>query len=214
LAPEIERSAGVRVRASYAASSALARQIDSGAPADIFVSADLEWMDFLETRRRLAPGTRVNLLSNRLVLIGQAGRDIGLKVGPAFPLADALGRDRLAVADPAAVPAGKYARAALLSLGVWEAVAERLARAENVRGALLLVSRGETPLGIVYRSDALADRGVKIVDVFPESTHPRIVYPAALTATASADAGRVLAFLRAEPARRVFARQGFIVDVR
>lgn len=214
LTPAMERSTGVRVRTSYAASSSLARQIDNGAPADIFVSADVEWMDFLATRQRIRPDTRVNLLGNHLVLIAPAGRDSGLKIGPRFPLAQALGRERLAMADPAAVPAGKYARAALTSLGVWDAVAGRLAPAENVRGALLLVSRGETPLGIVYRSDALADRGVTIVDVFPESTHPRIIYPAALTATASADAQRVLTFLQTDAARRVFARQGFIVDVR
>ncbi len=213
LAPDIERSIGVRVRTSYAASSALARQIDSGAPADIFVSADLEWMDFLEAHQRIQPGSRVDLLGNRLVLIKPAGHDVVLRIGPRFPLAQALGRDRLAVADPASVPAGKYAQRALMSLGVWSDVAGRLAPAENVRGALLLVSRGETPLGIVYRSDALADRGVAIVDVFPESTHPRIVYPAALTTTASAEGRRALAFLHGEAAGRVFARPGFIVGV-
>jgi molybdate transport system substrate-binding protein len=134
---------------------------------------------------------------------------VALKIAPGFALAAALGRDRLALADPAAVPAGKYARASLTNLGVWDAVAGKIAAAENVRAALLLVSRGEAPLGIVYRTDAVADAGVVIVDTFAESTHPPIVYPAALTSSASAAAGKVLAFLKTPAARAVFDKQGF-----
>jgi molybdate transport system substrate-binding protein len=212
LAPEIARVTGVRVATSYAASSALARQIESGAPAELFISADLDWMDYVEQRKLIQAASRVNLLGNHLVLIAPAGQAVSLTIAPGFPLAAALGNGRLAVADPGAVPAGKYAQAALTTLGVWEMVEPKLARSENVRAALLLVSRGEAPLGIVYRTDALADRGVAIVDTFPEHTHPRIVYPAALTTGATTEAGRVLAFLRGDAARAVFARQGFVVD--
>ena len=154
LAAPALRATGSRVRASYAASSALARQIENGAPADLFISADLEWMDYVADRRLIRAASRVNLLGNRLVLIAPEDRPSTLKIAPGFPLAAALGRDRLAVANPAAVPAGKYARAALTALGVWESVASKVAAAENVRAALMLVSRGEAPLGIVYRTDA------------------------------------------------------------
>jgi molybdate transport system substrate-binding protein len=197
------------VRVSYAASSALARQIENGAPADLFISADLEWMDHLARRQFVRADSRVNLLGNRLVLIAPAGQPVTMKIAPGFGLAAALGRDRLALADPAAVPAGKYARAALTSLGVWDAVAGRIAAAENVRAALRLVSRREAPLGIVYYSDAVADTGVRIVDTFPESAHPAIVYPAALTSTASPAAAKVLEYLQSNEARAVFAAQGF-----
>lgn len=212
LTPAIARATGVTVKTSYAASSALARQIEAGAPADVFISADEEWMDYLSARQLVRHESRVDLLGNRLVLIAPATAPrSSLKIAPGFALAAALGNGRMAVADPASVPAGKYARAALMSLGVWDSVATRLAPAENVRAALLLVSRGETPLGIVYATDAAADRGVVVVDTFAESTHPPIVYPAALTRTASADAGRVLAFLRGGVASSVFVRQGFAV---
>jgi molybdate transport system substrate-binding protein len=209
-----ERATGARFRVSYAASSALARQIESGAPADVFLSADLDWMDYLAARRLIRTASRINLLGNRLVLVAPRARPVSLKIGPGFGLAAALGRDRLALADPAAVPAGKYARAALTSLGVWDAIADRIAAAENVRAALLLVSRGEAPLGVVYRTDALADPGVVIVDTFAESTHPAIVYPAALTASASPAAAKILEFLKSDAARAVFARQGFSVPRR
>ena len=142
-------------------------------------------MDYLADRRLIRPDSRVNLLGNRLVLVAPRAAPVTLRIAQDFALAAALGRDRLALADPAAVPAGKYARAALTNLGVWDRVATKVAAAENVRAALLLVSRGEAPLGIVYRTDALADAGVVIVDTFPESTHPAIVYPAALTSAAS-----------------------------
>jgi molybdate transport system substrate-binding protein len=204
-----QRATGVHMRVSYAASSALARQIESGAPAELFISADLDWMDYLADRRLIRADSRVNLLGNRLVLIASKAQPVTLKIGPGFALAAALGRDRLALADPAAVPAGKYARAALTNLGVWDAVAGKIASAENVRAALLLVSRGEAPLGIVYRTDAIADAGVVVVDTFPESSHPAIVYPAALTPNASAAAAKVLAFLKTPAARAVFDKQGF-----
>jgi molybdate transport system substrate-binding protein len=197
------------LRTSYAASSALARQIESGAPADIFISADREWMDYLDEREATQRGSRADLLGNSLVLIAPAAGPVKLEVGPGFGLAAALGSDgRVALANPD-VPAGRYAEAALRNLGVWESVAGRLAPAENVRAALLLVSRGEAPLGIVYRTDALADPGVMVVSTFPSSSHPPVVYPAALTARAGDEASRVLAFLRSSRAAGVFARHGF-----
>jgi molybdate transport system substrate-binding protein len=207
--PVCRESAGVTFRASYAATSALARQIEAGAPADLFISADLEWMDYAETHGLVRAGTRVNVAGNELVLVAPAGRRPDLWIAPGFALADALGDGRLAVADPATVPAGKYARAALESLGVWESVAGRLAPAENVRAALLLVGRGEAPLGIVYRSDAAAEPAVAIVGEFPADTHPPIVYPAALTRAAGDEAGRLLACLSSPAAQAVFARWGF-----
>jgi molybdate transport system substrate-binding protein len=214
LTPAMARASGSTVRVSYAASSALARQIESGAPADLFISADEDWMNYVADRRLIKADTRANLVGNTLVLVAPVKQPVTLKIAPGFALASHLGSSRLAVGDPASVPAGKYAQAALASLGVWSSVASKLAPAENVRAALLLVSRGEAPLGIVYRTDALADPGVMIVDTFPEATHPPIVYPAALTAVASADASRVLSFLQSEPARAVFARQGFTVGVK
>ena len=213
LVPSIERATGVRVRTSYAASSALARQIESGAPAELFISADLDWMDYVAARKLIRAETRVNLLGNQLVLIAPAGRNIALRIGPGFPLSATLGQERLALADPSAVPAGKYAQAALTALGVWSSVSGKIAAAENVRAALLLVSRGETPLGIVYKTDALADGGVAIVDTFPANSHPRIVYPAAITTNGTPEATRVLAFLRGVQAKASFVKQGFVVDV-
>jgi len=200
---------GLTMRVSYAGTPALARQIEEGAPADIFISADVEWMDYVDARRLLEPGTRVNLLTNRLVLIAPKREPVSLRIAPGFDLAGALGTGRLAVADPAVVPAGKYARAALEALGAWTAVLGRLAPAENVRAALLLVSRAEAPLGVVYRTDAVADPSVAVVGLFPEDTHPPIVYPAALTARAPAEAARVLAFLGSDAAAAEFTRQGF-----
>jgi molybdate transport system substrate-binding protein len=211
LTPQLEQAAGASVRFSYAASSDLTRQIENGAPADIFISADIDWMNYASDHRLVKTDTRINLVGNALVLIGPAGNSTRIKIGPRFALRAALGAGRLAVADPAAVPAGKYARAALTALGVWSDVQDRLAPAENVRAALLLVSRGEAPLGIVYRTDAMADKGVVVVDTFPETTHPPIVYPAALTLTGSAPAQRALTFLRSAPAQAVFAKRGFDV---
>lgn len=197
------------VKASYAASSVLAKQIDAGARADVFFSADREWMDYLEQRGRLRSGTRRDVLGNTLVLIAPADGRVELKIVPGFALLAALGNGRLAMADPDSVPAGLYGKAALSKLGVWAGVAPRLARAENVRAALAYVARGETPLGIVYGTDAAAQTRVRVLDVFPADTHPLIVYPAALTAGARPAAPQYLAFLGGEAARTIFARYGF-----
>jgi molybdate transport system substrate-binding protein len=213
IAEPCRRATGAGIRASYAASSALANQIDQGAPAEIFISADLDWMDDVAKHGMIQAASRVNLLGNDLVLVAPASSAVTLHIAPGFPLAAALGSGRLAVGDPTSVPAGLYAKAALTSLGVWNDVASRLAPAENVRAALLFVSRGETPLGIVYRTDARAEPGVKIVDVFPDSSHPPIVYPAALTTHASANARKVLDYLRGPEARVLFERQGFRTSV-
>src|SRR5712672_2776115 len=164
------------------AGPALAKQIENGAPADLFISADLDWMDYAAARRLIVADSRANPFGNRLVLIAPASSKASVQIAPNFPLDALLGNDRLAIADPDSVPAGKYAKAALESLGVWAGVSGKLARAENVRAALVLVSRGEAPFGIVYRSDALADKKVRVVGEFPPSSHPPIVYPAALTA--------------------------------
>jgi molybdate transport system substrate-binding protein len=200
---------GDRIVVSYAASSALARQIEAGAPADLFVSADLDWMDFLEQRRLIKPGTRQNLLGNRLVLIAPSGSRVSVTIGPGFPIARLIGSGRIAMADPDTVPAGKYGRAALEALGVWRDVRERVAAAENVRAALVLVSRGEAPFGIVYRTDAAADPRVRVVDTFPQNAHPPIVYPAAITAVGKPPAERFLAWLSGPEAKAVFEKRGF-----
>ena len=213
LAAPCKQATGVGYKASYAASSTLAKQIAEGAPADIFISADLEWMDDVAKRNLIASASRVNLLGNDLVLVAPKASPVALTIAPNFGLAAALGTGRLAVGDPAAVPAGLYAKSALTSLGVWDSVSSRLAPAENVRAALLRVSRAEAPLGIVFRTDALADATVKIVDVFPGSSHPPIVYPAALTTRASPAARKVLDYLRGPAARAVFEKQGFRTNV-
>jgi molybdate transport system substrate-binding protein len=195
---------------SFAGSSALARQIEAGAPADLFISADEAWMDRLDQRSLLAPGSRRIIAGNRLVLIAPSDSPVKLRIAKGFPLARALGSGRLAMADPAAVPAGRYGRAALEALGVWAAVEPRVVRSENVRAALALVERGEAPLGIVYATDAAASRKVRVVGVFPASSHPPIRYPAARLKTAKAkDAPAFLAFLGSRQARVIFARHGF-----
>jgi molybdate transport system substrate-binding protein len=198
------------VKFSYAASSALARQLEAGARADVFVSADLEWMDYVQARTLIDRSTRQNLLSNRLVLVAPADSKIDLEIAPGFALAAALGRNgRLATGDPESVPIGKYARSALTSLGVWNDVADRLVRADNVRSALAFVARGETPLGIVYETDAKVEKRVRIVDFFPEDSHPPIVYPVALTASGRPAAKRFIAFLQSAPAQEIFKKYGF-----
>jgi len=206
------REKGQETTTSYAASPTLAKQIEAAAPADIFISADLDWMDYLAQRNLIKPETRANLLGNRLVLIAPAGNAVKVDIGPNFPLAQALGSGRLAIADPAGVPAGKYGKAALEALGVWASVADKLAPAENVRATLLLVSRGEAPLGIVYRTDAVADKGVKVLGTFPENTHPPIIYPIAAVAASTnpGDAGYI-ACLESPAARSIFEKQGFTV---
>ena len=207
-----QREKGQETATSYAASSTLAKQIEAAAPADVFISADLDWMDYLAKRNSIKPQTRANLLGNRLVLIAPANSAVKLDIAPSFPLARALGNGRLAIADPNGVPAGRYAKAALESLGVWSSVANKLAPAESVRAALALVSRGEAPLGIVYQTDAVADKGVKILSIFPENTHPPIIYPIAVVATSTnPGAPGYTAFLQSSIARPIFEKQGFTV---
>lgn len=196
---------------SFAASSALARQIISGAPADLFISADESWMDEVAAKGLTRPGTRMSFLSNRLVLIAPvAGRQV-VRIAPGFPLLRALGAGRLAMADPAAVPAGRYAKQALTRLDLWRGVAARIAPAENVRAALLLVERGEAPLGIVYATDARASRRVHVAGVFPLDTHPPISYPLALLRTStSPDAEPFRRFLVSPRGKAIFRRHGFV----
>jgi molybdate transport system substrate-binding protein len=206
------RETGKHATISYAASSTLAKQIENGAPADLFISADRDWMDYLQQRKLIKSESRVDLLGNRLVLIAPKDSRVDLVIQPGFDLAGALGGGRLAMADPAAVPAGLYGKAALETLGAWASVANRVAAAENVRAALLLVARGEAPLGIVYQTDAAAEPGVRIIATFPPDTHPPIVYPMALTATSTnPDAPALAAYLRGPAARERFEAQGFTV---
>jgi molybdate transport system substrate-binding protein len=203
---------GKRTKISYAASSALAKQIAEGAPADIFISADLAWMDDVESKSLIEPETRTNLLGNRIVLVAPADSGVELDMTPGMDLAGALGGGKLAMADPTAVPAGKYGKAALEKLGVWDSVSGSVAAAENVRAALVLVSRGEAPLGIVYQTDAAADPGVEVVARFPEDSHPPIVYPVALVAASTnPDARAFLEYLRSAAATAAFEKQGFIL---
>jgi len=205
-----EADTGSRVAVAYAASNALARQIEAGAPADVFLSADVDWVDYLDKRKLIRPGTRADLLRNRLVLIAPADSRAALRIAPGFDLAGALGSGRLAMANPDSVPAGKYGRDALLALDVWARVEPRVARAENVRAALVLVARGEAPLGIVYATDARAEPRVRVVDTFPEDTHEPIVYPVAIVATSrSPYARRFVDSLVSPAARVIWARHGF-----
>ena len=203
---------GVPVRVSYAASSALARQIEQGAPADVFFSADLEWMDYLQQRNRLDVATRRSLLGNRLVLIAPRASKAQVDLKRPATLLAALGDGRLAVGQTRTVPAGKYAKASLESLSLWNGVRPRLAESESVRAALMLVARGETPLGIVYASDAKAEPGVRVVATFPEDSHPPIVYPvAALRGARAAQAARFLQWLASPAADALFTKRGFTV---
>lgn len=195
---------------SFAASSALARQVESGAPADLFVSADEEWMDYLSRQGLLRDGTRVSFLGNSLVLIAPANSTARLTIRHGFPLAQALGNGRLAMADPA-VPVARYGQAALTALGVWPQVAPKVARAENVRAALALVERGEAPFGIVYATDARASAKVRVVGVFPANTHPPITYPVALLRKSThPDAEGFRRFLISREGKAIFARRGFV----
>jgi molybdate transport system substrate-binding protein len=205
-----ENGSGIKV--SYGASSTLAKQIENGAPADVFISADLDWMDYLAERKLIKPETRAKFLGNKLVLVTAANSNVALTIGQNFPLAQALGNGRLAMADPAAVPAGKYGKTALEKLGVWASVANKVAPAQDVRAALLLVSRGEAPLGIVYQTDAAADKNVKIVGTFPESSHPPIIYPIAILANSTNGVTPVyVQYLLSPKAEPFFEKQGFVV---
>ncbi len=203
------KQGGAPVKLSFAASAALARQIEAGGRADVFISADQEWMDYLQTRGLIDKPSRRDLAGNRLVLIAPADSTIELAIAPGFELAAALDGGRLSTSDPDTVPAGRYARAALTSLGVWDEIQDRLVRADNVRSALMFVARGEVPLGIVYGTDALMDSRVRILDTFPESTHAPITYPAAGVRGAQPDAIAYLNFLAGAQARETWRRFGF-----
>ncbi|MEA2899344.1 MAG: molybdate transport system substrate-binding protein [Bradyrhizobium sp.] len=201
---------GVKVVASYAASSALARQIEQGAPADVFVSADTDWMDYAITRKTVNEPTRVNLLGNSIVLIAPKDSKIdNVAIGPGFDLAKLAADGKIVTGDVKAVPVGKYAKAALQKLGAWDAAEPKFAMAESVRAALTLVARGEAVLGIVYSTDAKIEPGVKIVGAFPADAHPPIIYPVAATTTAKAEAADYLAFLRSSAAKAIFEKYGF-----
>ncbi|GGE53497.1 molybdate ABC transporter substrate-binding protein [Agaricicola taiwanensis] len=207
------KATGHQVSVSYAGSSALAKQIDQGAPADIFISADIPWMDDVDGKGLVAKGTRLNLLGNRLVLVaapGYDGKPVDITQG--FPLGRMLGDGRLAMADVEAVPAGRYGKAALTSLGVWADVEPKLAQAENVRAALALVARGEAPFGIVYATDARAEPEVKVIGAFPAGSHPAIIYPAAVLSSSSHEQARAfLDYLGGGEARTRFEDEGFTV---
>lgn len=199
-------------RVSLAASNVLAKQIEQGAPADIFFSADLDWMDHAQGKGLIRPETRVNLLANAIVLVAPRDSTATVALAPGLSLAAALGSGRLAMGNVEAVPAGRYGKAALEKLGAWDGVKDRVAQADNVRAALLLVSRGEAALGIVYATDAAAEPNVRVLATFPADSHPPIVYPVALTKdSANPDAGAFLAFLRGPLAKAAFERQGFTV---
>ena len=209
------KASGIKVTASYAASSALAKQIEQGAPADIFVSADLDWMDYSATKKTIKDDTRLNLLGNRLVLIAPKDSKIAkVDIGSSLDLAKLIGDGRIATGEVSSVPVGKYAKGALEKLGLWASVEKKFAMADNVRAALALVSRGEAVLGIVYETDAKVEPGVKIVGVFPADSHPAIVYPVAATATAKPEANAYLTYLRSGAAKTVFETYGFTFLVR
>jgi molybdate transport system substrate-binding protein len=201
---------GVKIVASYAASSALAKQIEQGAPADIFVSADTDWMEYAVNKKTVNAPTRVNLLGNRMVLIAPKDSKIdNVTIGQGFDLAKLVGDGKIATADVTSVPVGKYAKASLEKLGAWAAAEPKFAMTENVRAALALVARGEAALGIVYSTDARVEPGVKIVGTFPMDSHPPIIYPVAATSTAKPEAASYLAFLRSSAAKAIFEKYGF-----
>ncbi len=212
-AQQFQRANGPKVVVAYAASPALAKQIENGAPADIFISADLDWMDYVEQRKLVRAGTRANLLHNRLVLIAPADSKLQIELKPGFPLAKLLGDGKLSMADPDSVPAGKYGKAALEKLGVWSGVEGRVARGDNVRAALVFVARGEAPLGIVYQTDAFAEKKVRVVAQFPQDSHPAITYPVAVMAASRHPAAApFMNYLKSAEARAIFEKYGFSID--
>jgi molybdate transport system substrate-binding protein len=212
VAPLYTQQSKVPVKFSFAASSALAKQIESGAKVDVFLSADQDWMNYLQQRRLIKADTRTDLLGNRLVLIAPKDSKVTLKLQRGAPLLAALGANgRLSTGDPDSVPVGKYAKAALSNLDLWSAIEPRLVRADNVRVALMYVARGEAPLGIVYATDAAVEPQVRIVDLFPESSHAPITYPIAAVTSASPETESFLKFLRSDAARAVFTKAGFTV---
>jgi len=202
---------GVAVTLSFGSSSTLARQIEQGAGADLFLPADTQWMDYLQNKGLITKEGRKDLLSNQLVLVAGPGVRNPPKIAPHFDLAGALGNRRLALADPSSVPAGKYAREALTSLGVWDKIAPKLASAENVRVALEYVARGEAPYGIVYATDAKAAPNIRVAGVFPENSHAPIIYPVALTKSAVPGSIAFLLFLSGRDARAIFEKAGFTI---
>jgi molybdate transport system substrate-binding protein len=206
---------GIKVTASYAASSVLARQIDQGAPADIFLSADTDWMDYAGRQKTIESETRTNLLGNSLVLVAPTDSAVEkVAIEPGFDLAKLAGQGRIATGDVSSVPVGKYAKAALQKLGAWNAAATKFAMAESVRAALTLVARGEAALGIVYATDARVEPGVKVVGTFPADSHPPIIYPVAATTSAGPRAANYLAFLHSQAAKTIFEKYGFAFLVR
>ncbi|MBW6424951.1 molybdate ABC transporter substrate-binding protein [Rhizobium sp. XQZ8] len=203
---------GKEVTVSYAASGALAKQIESGAPADIFISADLDWMKYVSEKKLVKEDTKSNWLGNRLVLVAPKDAAKPVEIKPGFDLASLLKGGKLAMGEPKAVPAGKYGQAALEKLGVWSSVEKSVALADSVRSALAFVSRGEAPYGIVYQTDVTADPGVAMVGKFPEDSHPPIIYPIAiLTESKSKDAPAYLEFLKSAKAAPFFEKEGFTV---
>jgi len=206
---------GIKVNASYAASSTLAKQIEQGAPADIFLSADTDWMDYAAGKKNISEATRVNLLGNSIVLIApRDSRVDNVTIGPGFDLAKLAGDGKIATGDVKAVPVGKYAKAALEKLGAWPAAEPKFAMADSVRAALTLVARGEAALGIVYATDAKVEPGVKIIGTFPADTHPPIIYPVAATTTAKPEAKDYLDYLHSSAAKAVLEKYGFVYLVK
>jgi len=212
IAAQWQRETGKKTKISYAASNTLIKQIEQGAPAEMFISADLDWMNYGQEKNLIKPDTRSNLLGNRLVLVAPKDSTATVNLQPGLDIAALLKGGRLAMGNVDAVPAGKYGKAALEKLGAWDGVKDKIAQTDNVRAALLLVSRGEAPFGIVYQTDAAADPAVKIIGTFPENTHPPIIYPIALTKeSTNADAQAFLNYLKSPAARAKFERQGFTV---
>jgi molybdate transport system substrate-binding protein len=204
------KQSGVKVVASYAASSALAKQLEQGAPADVFASADLAWMDYSAQKKTIKDDTRVNLLGNRLVLIAPKDSKIDkVDIARGFDLAKVIGDGRITTGEVNSVPVGKYAKSALEKLGIWASVEKKFAMADNVRAALALVARGEAVLGIVYETDAKVEPGVKIVGAFPPDSHPAIVYPVAATTNAKPETSAYLTFLRSSASKTIFEKYGF-----
>ena len=209
---DFAKSGGAKVNASYAASSALAKQIDNGAPADIFISADPDWMNDVQKNNMIQTSTRADMLGNKLVIVEPADSTAKVDIAPNFLLAKMLGDNHLAMADPDSVPAGKYGKSALQKLGVWDSVEGKVARAEDVRAALAYVSRKEAPFGVVYQTDAAADKGVKVAGFFPADSYPPIIYPIARTTSSkNPDAAKFLAYLRSDKAKPFFEKQGFSI---
>ena len=209
---EFAKESGDEVVVSYAASSALAKQVEAGAPADVFISADLAWMDYLAGKGLIKADTLSNLLGNRLVLVAPAASAKPVEIKPGFDISALVGNGKLAMGAVDSVPAGKYGKAALEKLGVWSSVQSKIAQAENVRATLALVSRGEAPLGIVYQTDAAADSGVKVIGTFPADSHPPILYPVAVLASSSKpEAQAFVDYLKSPAAKPLFEKQGFTV---